>query len=693
MPIRLRTSLLILLPLALAFLFGARATASPLPTDLYRIGYPSQEFRTYLIQQEIIVLDEGQGAENEPYLVAALTPEFAAKLETRGGAVQWLETFSQNHVYFTLFYPDVLALEALQASGIPIVLRENNTTLVRLPTTDSSLLDDAKIRYRRLFPHPFVEQTASPRAFLRSPAPAVSAMLAQVDTNRLSGLVGGLSGEWPVNVGGEPYTFNTRYSRLLTPTNKATRYTYDYLETFGLTLDYEYYTLPYSGERRNVIAEQTGVTEPERIFMLVAHLDSNSNDPYNIAPGADDNASGSAGLMMAAEILSQYEFACTLRYALFTGEEQGYYGSAEYAKDVYNRGETIEGVLNLDMIGYDSDAYPTMEIHTRYQNASDLFLASLFSDVVTMYNLDLNVQIVQDTLSWSDHSSFWDYGYPAVLVMEDWQDFTPHYHHISDTLATLNIDYQAEIVKAAIGVMAHSGCGIVSATPTPTPTPTTTTTPTHTPIPPTLLANYLPIIVRVKASPTITPTPSVTLTPTATPSCSNVVINGGFENDLAWELPETISPAAFTTTNVRSGSRSMRIGIEPGEENIASYSSARQLIDIPTNANTTLSFWRYRWSGDANRSNIASPPSQFAYWAERSPLGYDAQYVLVLSESGQVLATLDWDVKNDLSWENLSFDLSPYAGQRIKLHFGVYNDGIGGVTGMYIDDVVVSVCP
>ena len=126
----------------------------------------------------------------------------------------------------------------------------------------------------------------------------VQEMVDRVSSLALYNFVGGLSGEWAVLVNGSPYTFSTRYTYAETPIKKATDFTYDFFQSLGLATWYDYYGF-YGSERRSVLAQQTGLTQPEKIFLLTAHLDSISfnSDPYTLAPGADDNASGSAALM------------------------------------------------------------------------------------------------------------------------------------------------------------------------------------------------------------------------------------------------------------------------------------------------------------------------------------------------------------------------------------------------------------
>jgi photosystem II stability/assembly factor-like uncharacterized protein len=171
----------------------------------------------------------------------------------------------------------------------------------------------------------------------------------------------------------------------------------------------------------------------------------------------------------------------------------------------------------------------------------------------------------------------------------------------------------------------------------------------------------------------------------------DILINGGFEAGSGWDLPKTPRPAGYTERLAFDGSRSMRVGIV-NERNEESYSSARQVVAIPANAiSATLRFHLYPVSGEATQ--IAQ--SQ-AFPQNRVPAGStlaaaavgDAQYVLLLNpDTGAILQILLWQLSNGQSWQPFTFDLLPFAGQSVRLHFGSYNNGTGGRTGMYVDDV------
>jgi uncharacterized repeat protein (TIGR01451 family) len=210
-----------------------------------------------------------------------------------------------------------------------------------------------------------------------------------------------------------------------------------------------------------------------------------------------------------------------------------------------------------------------------------------------------------------------------------------------------------------------------SVTPSATIGPSETPTPTASPSPsPT--APFTP-------SPTATQTPTPTYTPsetaapslTPTPGCTDLIVDGGFEwDDEAWYIPIP-GRADYSTSQVHSGQRSMRAGIEAGE-NSYSYSTFRQRVHVPLNAeDPVLSFWYYPVSGDTE---------------------HDLQYVLVEGEAGES----DWALytrSNAQLWTSVEYSLPPeFKGKYVTIYFGVLNDGAGGTTVMYVDDVSLPVC-
>jgi len=171
-------------------------------------------------------------------------------------------------------------------------------------------------------------------------------------------------------------------------------------------------------------------------------------------------------------------------------------------------------------------------------------------------------------------------------------------------------------------------------------------------------------------------------------ACWEWIVNGDCESNSGWTMPVTPATAGYSTGQAHSSSRSVRIGIVDGGNRLA-YSSARQRVTVPASAVTvTLTAWLYTVSTE---TRLAVPSPRLPEAAARTAV-VDAQYVLVLDENLVEVDRLLWTQQDDRAWEPYNFDLSAYAGRTIWLHFGVSNDGLGGITGMYLDDVSLSAC-
>ncbi len=289
--------------------------------------------------------------------------------------------------------------------------------------------------------------------------PRVAIMIDQVQESLLYQETGNLSGVNTVIIGGSPFIITTRHTASGDPIQKATEYVYECMETLGYAASYQNWSKnTYSN--RNIIGAKTGKTRPSEIVLITAHLDDMPSS--GLAPGADDNASGSAALLMAAYTMSSCDFERTLRFVFFTGEEQRLLGSEPYADMAYSAGENIVAVYNMDMISWDTvGSDPVLRLHTRTSSSpgydADMAIANTFSDVVETYSLTsvLSPVITSDGEWASDHSSFWDKGYAAILAIEDdYDDFNPYYHTVNDTLERLNMIYFTNFTKASIGTAA-----------------------------------------------------------------------------------------------------------------------------------------------------------------------------------------------------------------------------------------------
>lgn len=283
----------------------------------------------------------------------------------------------------------------------------------------------------------------------------VATMVGAVQQTTVYDYNGQLSGETSVTIGGSSYTIATRNTNQSVPITKATQFVYEHLQSRGYAVSYHNW-----GTSRNVIGEKAGTTRPTEIVLITAHLDDMPSG--SVAPGADDNASGSVALMIAADIMKDYYFERTYRLVFFTGEEQGLLGADAYAAMVKAAGQNIVAVYNMDMIAWDAVGGPTLRLHTRTTGnpgyASDLAIATVFTGVVNDYGLSgsLTPIIDADGESASDHAEFWSRGYAAILAIEDDDnDFNSKYHTVNDKRQYLNMTYFTAYVKASIGTAAH----------------------------------------------------------------------------------------------------------------------------------------------------------------------------------------------------------------------------------------------
>jgi Zn-dependent M28 family amino/carboxypeptidase len=259
-------------------------------------------------------------------------------------------------------------------------------------------------------------------------------------------------------------TDGSRWSCDGTAIDRAVEYARQYFEKLGLKTELAPFSLRCrAGLSHNIEAVLPGADpQSQQSVLITAHLDSTtfSASAGSPAPGADDNASGSVAVFEAARILSQYKFKHTIRFVLFTGEEQGLVGSRAYAGKLAGDGVHIVGVYNMDMIGYDSDDDSAFEAHAGTREES-LKLADLLVQTITTYEIKLVPDVLEaGATNRSDHASFWSRGYPAVLVIEDSEygetdDFNPYYHSTSDTLDKLNLPYAKRIAQAVIGAAAQ----------------------------------------------------------------------------------------------------------------------------------------------------------------------------------------------------------------------------------------------
>jgi hypothetical protein len=160
--------------------------------------------------------------------------------------------------------------------------------------------------------------------------------------------------------------------------------------------------------------------------------------------------------------------------------------------------------------------------------------------------------------------------------------------------------------------------------------------------------------------------------PVKADSCSELIVDGGFETGGAWQLGADPVPPEYVTDPVHAGARSLALGITQGA-NVSTYSSARQTVAIPADAaGARLSFW-------------------FTAVVGESP-GADKMQLLLLNPDDTVLAILWTSGSGSPDWSQLTYDVTPWRGRPVQVYFNVINDGAGGTAAMVLDDVALAVC-
>jgi len=250
----------------------------------------------------------------------------------------------------------------------------------------------------------------------------------------------------------------------------AARYIEETLASFG----YDVKPQPYEAEGgrvRNIEASAQG-TRNEAII-VGAHYDSVVG-----SPGANDNGSGVAAALELARLMRDGGHRRTLRFVWFVNEEPPYYlgddmGSRRYVKLIKARGDAIAGMFSLETIGYYSDErgsqrYPPPLGHF-YPNTGNFigFVANVASRAwlrsaigafrrhARFPSEGVAAPALIPGIDWSDHRSFWEAGFPALMITDTALFRYPHYHEGSDTPDKIDYDRLARLVTGLRDMLAE----------------------------------------------------------------------------------------------------------------------------------------------------------------------------------------------------------------------------------------------
>lgn len=297
---------------------------------------------------------------------------------------------------------------------------------------------------------PFIVSLLCIACSLRGAAqdPVVQSVIDGLQIDSMIHYVEELTGETMIDVGNGPELIVSR-NKFNSGNAVAQAYIEQKLTQFG----YAPTVQVFSTTGGNVIATKTGLLYPDEYVILCAHFDALPAGA-GPAPAADDDGSGTAALLEAARVLSDIPFAYSIVFGFWDEEEQGLVGSGFYAGAQAANDVVIKGVVNMDAIAYDGNADRKARVHVR-PIANSLSVSDTVVAVLDRYNFDIDLIVTNPGATYSDHASFWNEGYSAVLMIEEFTgDGNPTYHTQNDRVEFFDVPYYETLAKLSIASFA-----------------------------------------------------------------------------------------------------------------------------------------------------------------------------------------------------------------------------------------------
>jgi len=221
----------------------------------------------------------------------------------------------------------------------------------------------------------------------------------------------------------------------------------------------------------NLEVTRLGTRRPQEVIVVGAHYDSVIG-----SPGANDNATGVAAMAEISRRLASAQPERTVRFVAFVNEEPPFFrtpgmGSRVYAKEARERGDDIRAMLSLETIGYYSEAkgsqqYPPFFSWFYPDRGNFIGFIGNFASRALVQQAAAAFQSHSDFplecattfalvpgVDWSDHGSFWKYGYQAIMITDTALYRYPHYHTERDTPDKVNYDALARVTDGLAAVV------------------------------------------------------------------------------------------------------------------------------------------------------------------------------------------------------------------------------------------------
>ena len=376
----------------------------------------------------------------DDFVLARCNSKTITHLKPLGFNYTILDDIYSNHEYYYIWAIDNEAEKAIP-HFCKVLYRNNEFFIVRLDETNLEKLIRYRVELAKITLDPITIKETTKGYYPVNYNSVVQEIVDRVDSDSVSGFVRRLC------------NFQTRYSRT-DSCRAAADYIKNQFETYGMDSVYQQIFRPDYAS--NVIGIKRGTVYPESIYTVVCgHFDCVSQFPDSFAPGADDNGSGSAAVLEAARVMQGYNFEYTIRFIGFSGEEQGLLGSNYYANQARILGDSILGVINVDMVAYalpnrDSASIIGKPSDPNCEPLVDYFIAC--ADTYTLLKTQRRIMVRPN----SDHASFNQYDYMAIHCRENLNVSNPYYHRTGDTIGSgfNNLEFCSEVIKASVATVA-----------------------------------------------------------------------------------------------------------------------------------------------------------------------------------------------------------------------------------------------
>ena len=227
---------------------------------------------------------------------------------------------------------------------------------------------------------------------------------------------------------------------------QATELVRSRLEQTGLAVRLDPFDLGGQGQASNVVAVARGAGGGRPVLIVSAHYDSIRHPDPGPAPGAEDNASGTAALLEIARVLAAEQLASEVWLVAFAGEEQGLWGSRHLAA-LPGLAGAVRSVINMDMVGYRPGDHPAEALLDGYPTGRSLEGRLAWS---ARTYAALPCSAGQFSEGHSDHGPFADLGIPSITVASPWWRRYPHYHTSQDLPEQVDAGMVAAVARAVV---------------------------------------------------------------------------------------------------------------------------------------------------------------------------------------------------------------------------------------------------